>query len=139
MERSEPSITPIHSLSELSTAVTKAACIQGMHKQGESGDTLISATVPYAILKPLNEGGIYILIPVGPCQQLVKFLIDTEAQISMLTQQDAEQPGVRPRWRRVEVTGVNGASVVCQTAKINLSLLTLRLKITVKISGVSMF
>lgn len=36
----------------------------------------------------------YILIPVGPWGQLVKRLIDTAAQSSVLTQQDAEKLGV---------------------------------------------
>ena len=80
-----------------------------MHTQGEAGDTPISAKVNYAILKPLNEGGTYILIPVGPRQQLVKFPIDTEAQISILTQQVAKNLGVRPGEQRVKVTGVNRA------------------------------
>lgn len=62
----------------------------------------------------------YILIPIGPQQQLVTFLIDTGAQISILTQHDAEKLGVRPRQQRVKITGVNGASVLCQTTKVNL-------------------
>ncbi|KAK4811160.1 hypothetical protein QYF61_019791 [Mycteria americana] len=227
MERGEPSIIPIKSLSELSTAVTKAACIQAMHKRG-SHDVPLSATVDFAMLKPLirgapailkshlvakrdeikkdtehneglgdntqtahkqlptwadlmhgivnysremgwddasaekqnlkprggdhkggtaghevkkrvvpgrqlglpvrkveayqwiNDNGPYILIPVGPQRQLVKFLIDTGAQISLLTQQDAEKLGVRPRRQRVKITGVNGVSVQCQIAKVNL-------------------
>ncbi|KAK4828000.1 hypothetical protein QYF61_022777, partial [Mycteria americana] len=45
------------------------------------------------------------------------------AQISLLTQQDSEKLGVRPRWQRVKITGVNGVSVQCQTAKVNLWLL----------------
>jgi len=52
--------------------------------------------VDYAILKPLNEGGTYILIPVSPHQKLVKFLTDTGAQISTLTQCDAEKLLVHP-------------------------------------------
>ncbi|KAK4810566.1 hypothetical protein QYF61_004529 [Mycteria americana] len=169
MERGEPSIIPIKSLSELSTAVTKAACIQAMHKRG-SHDVPLSAAVDFAIremgwedapaekqnLKSrggdhkggtaghevkkrvvsgrhlgvpvrkveayqwISDNGPYILIPVGPRGQLVKFLIDTGAQISLLTQQDAEKLGVRPRRQRVKITGVNGVSVQCQTAKVNL-------------------
>ncbi|KAK4811127.1 hypothetical protein QYF61_019758 [Mycteria americana] len=227
MEGGEPSIIPIKSLSELSTAVTKAACIQAMHKRG-SHDVPLSATVDFGMLKPLirgapailkphlvakrdeikkdtehneglgdntqtahkqlstwadlmqgsvnysrdmgwddapaekqnlkprggdhkggtaghevkkrvvsgrqlglpvrkveayqwiNDNGPYILIPVGPQRQLVKFLIDTGAQISLLTQQDAEKLGLRPRRQRVKITGVNGVSVQCQTAKVNL-------------------
>jgi len=51
---------------------------------------------------------------------LTKFLIDTEAQISILTQQDAEKLSIQSRWQCVKITGVNGASAVCQTAKANL-------------------
>ncbi|KAK4828563.1 hypothetical protein QYF61_027532 [Mycteria americana] len=68
----------------------------------------------------IRDNGPYILIPVGPQRQLVKFLIDMGAQISVLTQQDAEELGVRSGRKRVKITGVNGASVECQTAKINL-------------------
>lgn len=39
----------------------------------------------------------YIPIPVGLQWQLVKFLIDMEAEISALTQRDAKKLGVRPR------------------------------------------
>ncbi|KAK4815931.1 hypothetical protein QYF61_010188 [Mycteria americana] len=60
MERGEPSIIPIKSLSELSTAVTKAACIQAMHKRG-SHDVPLSATVDFAMLKPLIRGAPAIL------------------------------------------------------------------------------
>ncbi|KAK4806261.1 hypothetical protein QYF61_013405 [Mycteria americana] len=62
MERGEPSIIPIKSLSELSTAVTKAACIQAMHKRG-SHDVPLSATVDFAMLKPLIRGAPAILKP----------------------------------------------------------------------------
>ncbi|KAK4819549.1 hypothetical protein QYF61_007060 [Mycteria americana] len=68
----------------------------------------------------ISDNGPYILIPAGPQRQLVKFLIDTGAQISLLTQQDAEKLGVRPRRQRVKITGVNGVSVQCETAKVNL-------------------
>ena len=61
-----------------------------------------------------------ILIPVGPWQQLTKFLTDTGTQISIVTQQDAEKLGIRPRQQWVKITGVNGASAICQTAKVNL-------------------
>ncbi|KAK4828275.1 hypothetical protein QYF61_024940 [Mycteria americana] len=62
MERGEPSIIPIKSLSELSTAVTKATCIQAMHKRG-SHDVPLSATVDFAMLKPLIRGAPAILKP----------------------------------------------------------------------------
>ncbi|KAK4818861.1 hypothetical protein QYF61_020080 [Mycteria americana] len=60
MEQGEPSIIPIKSLSELSTAVTKAACIQAMHKRG-SHDVPLSATVDFAMLKSLIRGAPAIL------------------------------------------------------------------------------
>ena len=64
--------------------------------------------------------GPYILLPVGCRQQMTKFLIDTEAQISILAQQDAEKLGIQPRQQQINITGVNGVSAVCQTAKVNL-------------------
>ena len=67
----------------------------------------------------INNNGPYVLIPVGPRQQLVKFLIDTGAQISILTQQDAEKLGVQPGQQRVKITRANEASVVCSTVKVN--------------------
>lgn len=51
-EWGEPSTIPIRSLNELSTAITKAACTQAVHKH-ESYDIPISATSDYAMLKPL--------------------------------------------------------------------------------------
>jgi len=51
---------------------------------------------------------------------MTKFLIDTEAQISILAQQDAEKLGIQPRQQQINITGVNGVSAVCQTAKVNL-------------------
>ena len=62
-DQGEPSMIPIRSLSELSTAITKAACIQSMNKRGESSDTPISATVDYTMLKPLIRGAPAILKP----------------------------------------------------------------------------
>ncbi|KAK4806361.1 hypothetical protein QYF61_016211 [Mycteria americana] len=63
LDRGETSVIPIRSLSELSTAVTKAACTQAMHKHGEPNDTLIPATVEYTMLKPLSRGALAILKP----------------------------------------------------------------------------
>uniref|UniRef100_A0A8C3K9U4 ribonuclease H n=1 Tax=Calidris pygmaea TaxID=425635 RepID=A0A8C3K9U4_9CHAR len=60
----------------------------------------------------INDNGPYILIPVGPRRQLVKFLIDTGAQISKL--------GVRSRQQKVRITGANGGTDLCQTAKVSL-------------------
>jgi len=42
----------------------------------------------------VSDDGSYILIPVGPQGQLVEFLTDKGAQISILTQQDAKNLGV---------------------------------------------
>lgn len=56
----------------------------------------------------------YILIPGGPPQLLMIFLIDKGTHIPVLTQQDTEKLG------RVEITGMNGASAMCQTTKANL-------------------
>jgi len=50
----------------------------------------------------------------------VKFLIDTRAQISILTRQDPKKFCVRPRWQKVKITCVNGARAVCQTANFSL-------------------
>lgn len=57
LERAEPSIMAICSLSEFSTAVRRAVCVEAMHTQGETSDTPISTMVDYAKLKALNEGG----------------------------------------------------------------------------------
>ena len=62
MELGEPSIIPIRSLNELSTAITKAACIQAMH-QREANDIPISATIDYAMLNPLLRGALAVLKP----------------------------------------------------------------------------
>jgi len=42
------------------------------------------------------------------------------AQISILTQQDAEKLGMQTRRQQVKITGVNGISAICQTVKVNL-------------------
>lgn len=65
----------------------------------------------------------YIQIPAVSCHQLIKFLIDLGAQHSIVMQWDAEKLGVRYRGKRVKITGVNGASVICQTGEVNLWLL----------------
>lgn len=61
-----------------------------------------------------NPISAYILIPGGPPQLLMTFVIDKGTQIPVLTQQDTE------RLDRVEITGMNTASVTCQTTKANL-------------------
>ncbi|KAK4820512.1 hypothetical protein QYF61_000091 [Mycteria americana] len=63
LDRGEPSMIPIRSLSELSTAVTKATCIKAIHQGGESGDTLLCAPIDYTTLKPLTRGAPAILKP----------------------------------------------------------------------------
>uniref|UniRef100_A0A8C3K6U7 Uncharacterized protein n=1 Tax=Calidris pygmaea TaxID=425635 RepID=A0A8C3K6U7_9CHAR len=55
LERGEPSLIPIESLSELPTAITKAACIQAMQEKGQH-DIPLSATVNFEMLKPLIRG-----------------------------------------------------------------------------------
>ena len=71
----------------------------------------------------VSGDGPCILIPVGPQEQLVKFLKHLGAQISVLTQQDAEKLGMRSGQKRVKITSVKGVSFVCQTAKVDLWLL----------------
>lgn len=68
----------------------------------------------------LNENGSYIWIPVGPRQQLTNFLIDTGAQISIFTQQDADELGIQPGQQKVKITGVTGTCAVRQTTKVYL-------------------
>lgn len=92
----------------------------------------------------ISDDGPYILIiPVGPWGQLVKFLIDMGAQISILTQKDAEKLGMQSGWQRVKITSVNRATVVCWTYGSRggnaCCLLALQLQVIVKIFLVSMF
>ncbi|KAK4828030.1 hypothetical protein QYF61_022807 [Mycteria americana] len=87
LDQGEPSMIPIRSLNELSTAVTKATCIQAMHKCGESGDTPISATVHYTMLKPLIRGAPSILKP---------YLIAKQDEIKRDTEQNEEFGGDDP-------------------------------------------
>lgn len=56
----------------------------------------------------------HILIPGGPPQLLMPFLIGKGTQIPVLTEQDTE------KLDRVEITGVNRASATCQSTKANL-------------------
>lgn len=62
LERRKPLLIPIRSLNGISKAVSKAACIQVMHKRG-TVDVPISATVDYNILKPLIKGASAALKP----------------------------------------------------------------------------
>lgn len=63
----------------------------------------------------LGDDGPYILIPVSPQGQLVTFLRNTGAQISVATQ-DAKQQSTRSIWQTAEASTVNCTSVVlnCQ-------------------------
>ncbi|XP_052631213.1 uncharacterized protein LOC128136111 [Harpia harpyja] len=62
LERGEPLLIPIKSLNELSTAITKAACIQAMHECGPL-NVPISAVVDPDMLKPLIKGAPAMLKP----------------------------------------------------------------------------
>ena len=88
----------------------------------------------------ISNDGPYIILPVGPHGQPVKFLMDTGAQISILTKQDTEKLGIQPGRQRVKVTRVNGTSVVKlqkliygSQARSTCRLLVLQLKIRMKI------
>ena len=54
--RGEPTAIPIRSLSKLSTAVTKAACLQAMNYRGAYGNYPISAPVDPQAMRPLIRG-----------------------------------------------------------------------------------
>lgn len=54
----------------------------------------------------IGGDGPYILTPVSPRGQLATFLINTGAQISMVTQ-DAKKQSKRSIWQTVEVSSVN--------------------------------
>ncbi|KAM9591119.1 uncharacterized protein ACIBXB_006056 [Morphnus guianensis] len=62
LERGEPLLIPIKSLNELSTAITKAACIQAMHERSPL-NVPISAIVDPDVLKPLIKGAPAMLKP----------------------------------------------------------------------------
>lgn len=74
------------------------------HCTSPEGDNVSILATSQAKLKsrewnPINtyiKNGPDIQIPVGSHQQLIKFLIGTGAQYSILIQWDAEKPGVRP-------------------------------------------
>jgi len=61
-----------------------------------------------------------IAIPVGPKKVFVNFLIDTGAQISVITKETATSLKVKPGHRKVKFTGVDGVIRKCPTAKITL-------------------
>ncbi|PKU33934.1 hypothetical protein llap_15760 [Limosa lapponica baueri] len=109
MERGEPSLIPIESLREIAGHRVK--------KRVMSGRRLGLPVRKVEAYQWISDDGPYILIPVGLRRQLVKFFIDTGAQISILTQQDAKKLGVRSRRQRVRITGVNGGTDLCQIAK----------------------
>ena len=58
-----PTAIPIRSLSELSTAVTKAACLQATNDRGAYGNYPISAPVDPQAIKPLTRGAPAVLKP----------------------------------------------------------------------------
>uniref|UniRef100_A0A8B9NK43 Uncharacterized protein n=1 Tax=Accipiter nisus TaxID=211598 RepID=A0A8B9NK43_9AVES len=62
LERGEPLLIPIKSLNELSTVITKAACIQAMHER-DPLNVPISAIVDPDMLKPLIKGAPAMLKP----------------------------------------------------------------------------
>lgn len=82
-----------------------------------------------------DNSGSDILIPVGPRCQLTTFLIETGAQISILPQQDAKKAGAQLRQQRVKIPGVDGASVSCKTALVNLWLLGERHRPSAHLAG----
>lgn len=59
-ERGEPLLIPIKSLNELSTFITKAACIEAMHEHDHL-NVPIPATVHHAMLKLLIKGATAVL------------------------------------------------------------------------------
>jgi len=61
-----------------------------------------------------------IVIPVGPKKVFVNFLIDTGAQISVITKETATCLNVKPGRRKVKFTGIDGVIRKCPTAKITL-------------------
>jgi len=61
-----------------------------------------------------------IAIPVGPKKVFVNFLIDTGAQISVITKETATSLNVKPGRRKVKFTGIDGVIRKCPTAKITL-------------------
>lgn len=62
-EREELTAISIRALNELSTAVTKAACIQAMNDKGEHGNYLVSAPTDPQAMKPLTQGAPTVLKP----------------------------------------------------------------------------
>ncbi|XP_074965396.1 uncharacterized protein LOC142064386 [Phalacrocorax aristotelis] len=55
-DRGEPAAIPIRSLSEVSAAVTKAACLQAMNDRGAHGNYPIAAPVNPQAMRPLIKG-----------------------------------------------------------------------------------
>jgi len=64
-----------------------------------------------------------IAIPVGPKKVFVNFLIDTAAQILVITKETATCLNVKPGCRKVIFTGIDGVIRKCPTAKTTLWLL----------------
>ena len=59
---------------------------------------------------------IYIYVPL---RQPVKFLIDTGAQIPMISSLGAQKTEVKPSHLRVKITGFTSKSKICSAAKAN--------------------
>lgn len=56
-EKGEPLVIPIHSLSELSPALTKAACVQAMHEHRPENAPITTA-MDCNMLNPLIKGAL---------------------------------------------------------------------------------
>lgn len=69
-----------------------------------------------------NTDSPHIYVPVSPQRQLVNFLIDTEAQISIISSLDAQRTYVKPSQWRVKIIGFTSKSKTCPIAKVNLLL-----------------
>lgn len=54
-----------------------------------------------------------VLIPTGPTQIAIKFLIDTGAQISVLNEQEAKYLGILSSQKKIKIHGVTGAPGLC--------------------------
>lgn len=61
-----------------------------------------------------------IAIPVGPRRTFITFLIDTGAQISVITKETAESLNGKLSHHKVKFTGIDGIIKECPTAKITL-------------------
>lgn len=67
-----------------------------------------------------NHSEPIIAIPAGSWKILTEFLIDSRAQMSVITNETAQTLGVRPGRRRVKFTGIDDMVKKCPTTKIAL-------------------